>query len=452
MRKLFLFLLPALLCLSACSDGTPEEEAYVTVSLDLNNAVLGSDTVSIPEDFVGIIHSGYSNDPDSEYALLNELGVEWVHQDFSWSSIEKADNQWTFGSFDAYVTRANAEGKKVLGMLLYDVGWIHTGKGEPDKYVSEDEIPLFCDYARETVKRYNGKNGHGKVDAWAIWNEPNLEDRFWKGTKAEFYALTKATAETIRALDAIEDTHTFLVGGLFNTLATPEWIDGIFTSGAMEKIDAIAYHPYTPNAFGAAGVYHGFKNQVAAHGFADKIWVNEIGYPTQGSYGTEVKESDMPEMVTKTMALLAADGAKTIFWYHLFDSQNRNPIDSEDWFGLVWKNGSDWQKKGGYDAFALCAHQFRGKESRTISFPGSNLPGFIKTCYFEGNDNSRILLVWNESVISTRNVKITLPGIDHKVWNLANGSSQDVGATNTVTLYPTDRSKQTVVFLTWQQP
>jgi hypothetical protein len=82
----------------------------------------------------------------------------------------------------------------------------------------------------ETVKRYNGKNGHGKVDAWLIWNGPDLADRFWSGTKEEFFALTKKTAEAIRELDKQEGTTTTLVGGVFSVLALndDEWVKGIF--------------------------------------------------------------------------------------------------------------------------------------------------------------------------------------------------------------------------------
>jgi GH35 family endo-1,4-beta-xylanase len=120
---------------------------------------------------------------DTEYALIKEMGAAWVHRDFSWSSIEPEEGNWQYEAFDWYVSRANAEGKKILGMLLYDTGWIHDGTraddrfrdGEPHHYVSMSEISRYCDYVRETVRRYNGRYGYGRVDAWAIWNEPNLK-------------------------------------------------------------------------------------------------------------------------------------------------------------------------------------------------------------------------------------------------------------------------------------
>jgi hypothetical protein len=448
-------LIPFLLFFVACSSDTPEEK-YITVSLDLNTVKPKEGALLIPDDFAGMIHSGYSEDLDREYVLLDEMGVVWVHRDFSWSSIQPAEKKdaspenWNWNWLDNYVSRANVEGKKILGMLLYDVDWIHEGKDRKGRYVTADEIPYFCKYAVETVKRYNGKNNHGTVDAWVVWNEPNLADRFWSGDKEEFFNLTAATAAAVRELDKVQDTYTTLIGGVFNTLADDEWINGIFESHAMDEIDGIAYHPYTPNAVASAYVYNAFKNKLPGE-FQNEIWVNEIGYPTRGTYGTEVAEVDMPEMVTKTFTLIAAEGARTLFWYHMFDSQDRDLDNSEDWFGLVWKNGADWQKKGGYYGYTLCANNLPGKTYKKLDISGTDIPDFIKTHYFEHSDGSRVLLIWNDSPISTRNVTINLPGTDWKVWDTASGLSQDIGAKVTYTLYPTNSSKRTLLFLTWNE-
>jgi hypothetical protein len=446
MRGKFAGYVSLLLCLGACAtNNTPGNR--------------------VPADFAGMMHSGDSGDLDREYRLLDEMGVTWVQKDFSWNSIQPAAKQdlppdkWNWSGFDAYVRRANGEGKKILGMLLYDTDWIHWGKDEPDRYVSAEEIPLFYTYARETVRRYNGKNGYGKVDAWAIWNEPNLSSRFWRGTKKEFFTLTRETAQTIRELDEAEETETFLVGGVFNTLVLLDgkWVTGLFDSGAMEQVDAIAYHPYMPGAQSTALSYRLFRKKVARYGFADKIWVNEVGYPTTGirNYGTEVAESNMPDVVTKTAALLAAEGAKTIFWYHLFDNPERDPNDSEDWFGLIWKRSpEDWRKKGGADAYALCARNLAGK----TAVPGAYTKlGFsLKRLYFEGDDGSRVLLVWTESILLPRKVTLTLPGRNQKIWNPADGSFQTVGERVTYTLYPPGQADQNLkpnlLFFTWDAP
>jgi hypothetical protein len=414
----------------------------------------------IPEDFAGIIHTGYSEDPDTEYALLGETGIAWVHRDFSWSSVEPADNDWRYGEFDRYVSRANAEGKKILGMLLYDTGWIHNGTRADDRfkdrrtheYVSASEIPLYCDYVRETVRRYNGNHGYGRVDAWAIWNEPNLK-QFWQGSREEYFALAREAVRTIRELDEAEGTRTTVIGGVLSDMefvfGDPSWIRGLFESRAMDGTDGIAFHPYHLSAQASARIFNRFRNVAAPYGFAEKIWINEVGFPTRGSSPRTVPESKMPETVAKTTVLLAAGGARTLFWYHLFD---------DDSYGLVDKSTLPWRKRGGYWAYALCVNNLAGKTFRPGAYPNVRAPSKTRSFYFEGDRGSRVLIVWNESALFSKTVDVKLPGANHKSWNVATGLSEDLrltGGEYSAVLYPSggkdQAAKPGLLFLTWDE-
>ena len=419
-------------------------------------------TVHIPADFAGMCHSGYhSADLDREYGILDEMGVTWLHRDFSWSTIQPSEGAWDFSRFDDYVQRANAEGKKIMGMLLYDVNWVHDKFGNPrERRIREEELPFYVNYAVETVKRYNGKNGCGLVDAWLIWNEPDLNPRFWSGSREEFFALTKTTASAIRNLDEAEGTTTTLIGGVFSPLADDEWITGLFQSGAMAQVDGVAYHPYSIAPSSTANVFNTFKRKVEPYGFAGKIWANEVGYPTfsekgpipEGRYRTDQWEGDMPEVVTKTFVLLAAAGARNITWYHLFDSGVRNNADSENWFGLVWrKTADDWEKKGGYWGYALCANNIPGKTYQEKTFFSDSVPSNIHSAYFEGTDGRHTLVVWNNSPLRNADVSITLNGSNHTLWNVETGVSSGIAATSTHTLYPVNTWQKTLIFITWQE-
>ncbi|MDR1587213.1 MAG: hypothetical protein LBS57_07150 [Treponema sp.] len=437
-RTAFLALAAALVILS-CPQDTPDEDA-------------GETDVELAKDLMGMVHAGSRAEVTAEYTLLDEMGVEWMLKDFSWSSIQTDPNTWNIDAYKTYADNAETNGKKILAILDYDTDWVHGSKpprGAP--YIEADEIPAFCEYVKRTVERYRDR-----VDAWCIWNEPNLDDRFWSGTREEFYALTIAAAGAIREVAP----NAVIVGGAFNTLVTDDWIEGIFTSGAMEKIDFIAYHPYAPNARGTGAVYKGFRDNVARYGFADKIWVTEAGYPTVrdedlvngrlpgGRYGTEVNIEDMPETVTKTISLLAAAGAKKIFWYHIFDppASEQEAGDSEDWFGLV---EDDYTKKKGALAYALCAKYLPGKTWRHEGFPGAELPDSVTSCYFEGNDGSRCLVLWNESSVSSRTVNLVISGTDRLLHNVADGTNTAF-SDGDYTLHPNNTRQQTLLFVTWK--
>jgi hypothetical protein len=423
-------------------------------------------SLAIPADFAGMCHSGYSSNLDREYGILNEMGVVWLHRDFSWSSIQresekdKPPEEWNWTNFDSYVARANAENKKIMGMLLYDVDWVHDKFNHAhERRIWAEELPDYVNYAVETVKRYNGKNGHGIVDAWYIWNEPDQDTRFWLGTKDEFFALTKETASAIREMDTQEGTTTTLIGGVFSPLVLNDdkWISGLFTSAAMKQVDFISFHPYSITPASSMNFFNIFKQKVAPYGFADKIYVNEMGYPTYsergiippGRMGTDQYEGDMPEVVTKTFVLLATAGARNLIWYHLFDGAKRT--DSESWFGLVWRKDDDnWIKKGGYWGYSLCAKNIPGKTYKEKRFFSGTVPDNIQSAYFEGSDGKHTLIVWNTSISRNAAVTITLNGSNHKLWDVKTGLPTDTAKTFTYTLYPAYSDEQNLLFFTFE--
>jgi hypothetical protein len=470
--RLFVLIAVIAILLSCSADKEPD---FSGITLDLTTAVSPSTAsiYSVSADFAGMCHAGYSNNLDREYPMLDEMGVTWLHRDFSWWSIqpeEKKDSDpsdWNWSNFDSFVDRGRSENKKIMGMLLYGVGWVHTilggcGGGEnagSERIICNDtEIAAFTKYAVETVRRYNGKKGHNKVDAWLIWNEPDLQPRFWTGTKDQYFALAKATAEAIRELDKEEKTTTVLLGGVFTAMVSDDWITGLAEKGGMDKLDGIAFHPYSPNPKGCLSIFNSFKQRVGVYGFADKIWVNEMGYPTYleqgpiptGRYGTDRYEGDMPEVAVQTFTLLAAAGARNLTWYHLFDGATRKESDSEAWFGLVWRKSDDeWIEKGGYWGYALCANNIPGKTYKKLNFQ-SSVPQDLECYYFEGG-GKRVLVVWNENPLVTRNVRIILGGSNHKLWNAETGESSSLDSTSVHTLYPIDNYQKTLVFLTWDE-
>jgi hypothetical protein len=191
---------------------------------------------------------------------------------------------------------------------------------------------------------------------------------------------------------------------------------------------------------------------VAPYGFADKIWVNEVGFPTRGSFLQRVAEARMPETTARTITLLAAGGARNFFWYQMFEG---------DPFGLVDERVRPWRKKGGYWAYTLCANNLPGKvfagEYQNLKVSRGN-PRKTRSFYFEGDDGGRVLIVWNESAIFSKTVRLELPGTNHKRWNVVTGVSEDLGLDGkmyTTVLYGSGGkdplAKPGLLFLTWDE-
>jgi len=371
----FLTLLPVtcylLFVLSACASNSA-----------VNNN--GNSFREIPADIAGLVHAGETNSPE-EYALLDRLGASWLLATFYWSGIEPSDDRWSFDSYDKYVDTARAAGKKVIGILAYDAPWIHPD-GKSRRYVPPDKIHFYLDYVRQTAARFKGR-----VDAWCVWNEPN--GHFWKGSKDEFFTLARLAADAVKEADP----GVTLLGGAFNRgiFGLPKaYIRGLFESGAMEKADAVAFHPYELNPARTARLYDQFRAIVAEYGFADRIWVTEVGYPTGGMYPTATSEKKFPAFVVKTFVNLAAGGAQTVMWYQLFDPMQRAKSNSENFFGLV-RSKNDYASKGA-EAFRLCAAHLAGTTYRPGLPLRERVPGSLRAFCFAKPEGGGALVLWKE--------------------------------------------------------
>jgi len=363
----------------------------------------------IPSDYAGIVHAGHTG-TEEEFAYLNHLGASWVLHTFNWDRIESRQGEWNFDYYDQIVNNSAAAGIKVLGVLAYDVGWIHEdGKGR--KYIPPERLPDFLQFVRKTVEHFQGRIG-----AWCIWNEPNAH--FWTGTDDEFVELSRQAADAVREVD----NEVVLLGGAFNRgyFGLPEkLIRKLFESGAMDKVDAVAFHPYELNPTRSARIYDRFRKIVDDYGFGDKIWITEAGYPTGGRYPTRIREDKFPEYVLKTFVLLAARGSNKLLWYQLFDPVERSNGDSEDFFGLV-RSREDYTSKGA-QAFRLCAVYLSGTTCY-VQEPGRDgIPNSIRMFWFRNADGGALVL-WNEG-LGSRKVSLRIPGTNRRMHDPVTGNA-----------------------------
>jgi hypothetical protein len=385
----------------------------------------------IPKDFSGIVHAGNSR-TKTEMAFLEKSGVKWVMRTFDWGLIQPYQDEWDFLELDAVVDTVIASGIKMLGVLAYDNWWIHNDNSV--RIVTKENLPHFLEYVRGTVEHFRGR-----VSAWCIWNEPNTS-YFWRGTDEEYYELTRQAAYAVKETDP----EAILLCGAFNRgiLGLQEkFIRGLFEWGAMEKADGVAFHPYELNPVRTILLFDEFKKIMNDYGFADKIWITEVGYPTGGMYPTKIRERRLPEYVVKTYILLAASGSRKLFWYQLFDPPVRSMSNSENFFGLV-RSRRDYTSKG-MKAFSLCAEYLADSICYTqIPWLG-NLPKSLKVFWFK-KEGGGTLVLWNEGV-GSKQVNLSFPGTDHLSHNITSGEASPIPAKMSVKIGGIP------VFITWQE-
>lgn len=383
----------------------------------------------VSSDFSGIVHAGWTlTAKENDY--LNYLGVSWILHTFYWGGIEPEQGNFNFQSYDNMVNNAKNSNLKVLGVLAYDTRWIHPDR-RGHNYIPPERIPDYLNYVRRTVEHFKGR-----VDAWCIWNEPNFH--FWQGSDKEFIELALQAATAVREVDK----EVILLSGAFNRgfFGLPEkFIRGLFESGAMEKVDFIAFHPYEVGVNRVIRINEKFREIVDQYGFGDKIWITEVGFPTGGWYPTKVSEIKFPLTVIKTCTLLAASGVEKIFWYQLFDPVNRAG-SSEDFFGLV-RSTEDYTSKGA-EAFRLCAVYFSDSICYAYTPERDNLPSGLNAFWFKRPDGGALVL-WKDG-FGFMQTSIKLPGINHLQHDIETGNASSINSETIIS------AGNEPLFITWQ--
>jgi len=238
-------------------------------------------------------------------------GIDWIRIDLIWAIVEPAQDQFDWGLYDRIVNDARGRGLRILASIAYTPAWATDG-GELTG-VPRDPADWY-DVCYRAAARYRGR-----IDAWGLWNEPNLGG-FWQGSRQQYIEqILIPGARAVRAADP-----SALVTGPdlahLNGASWDSWLDACIRQ-AGDLLDVVTHHVY-PSGESQTDVTRKLQNGSVnpldppsvrkvlerTGWFGRPFWVTETGYPS--SRGGEYKQS---------------------FFY-------RDLID--DWFGL--KRVDDW--------------------------------------------------------------------------------------------------------------
>jgi hypothetical protein len=176
-----------------------------------------------------------------DLGLINDMGFNWVKQNFPWREIEGiAKGQFDWYRTDYIVEEVEKAGLKLIVRLDRQPFW-----SEPTDNQWQDNGPPgnyqdFGDFCGAVAARYRGRIG-----AYQVWNEPNL-DREWgmrPPDPAAYTELLKACYTAIKAADpeAIVISAGLAPTGTDSAQAMPDtkFLQGMYDAGAAAYFDVL---------------------------------------------------------------------------------------------------------------------------------------------------------------------------------------------------------------------
>jgi polysaccharide biosynthesis protein PslG len=172
------------------------------------------------------------------------LGVEWVKQDIFWRDFEPIKGEIDFNTLDNIVNTLRENNLNILFTVSAAPDWARTStdeNGPPDNFAD------YGAFVGALAARYAGQ-----VQAYEIWNEPNLR-REWNSTihnisAASYIELLRTGYTAIKAADA---SAVVVSGGLsptgfndgVNAINDRLFLDALYIAGLGDVSDAIGAHP-----------------------------------------------------------------------------------------------------------------------------------------------------------------------------------------------------------------
>ena len=281
-----------------------------------------------------------------EIGLLGRSGADFARRRLSWTEIEPAQGAFDWSRYDALYAELLDEGIRPLWLLVDAPCWARPPDqscipNAPARAPSVDHAADLGAFLAEATRRYPEALGI------EVGNEVN-DERFWVGglNPNDYAYLLGIAADAVHAADpempvVASGFAPFEKPGP-NRLPWRDYVRAMINSGAAEKVDALAFHPYPPgNALQKADAVvaeqAGFEDYLDAKGLGDvPVWVTEIGVTTVGP------EARTPEQqaieLTGILEGLEERGTPVVAFHRLQDEVIAGD-ELEAGFGVVAADG-----------------------------------------------------------------------------------------------------------------
>ena len=294
---------------------------------------------------------------DKTAVAMQELGGGWARLSLSWSDwvspSEGNYNNSALSHFDRGVDLARAAGYKILVMVEQSPDWARTST---NKNAPPDDNADLAAYMAFLANRYVGR-----VEAYEVWNEPNLLWAWPSGPSPTEYAnMLRDVAPAIRGADPNAE---IVFGGLNKN-------DYVFVERAYNAIpnlgdyfDVMALHPYPHNGRapettwldskgridkGAFSGYREVRASMLARGDVKPIWLTEFGWSTTSLYGG-VSPETQASFLTRAYRCLEQDPyVEVATWYNLRNEYWE--FDADKWVTQLGLLTTDFTRKPAFYA------------------------------------------------------------------------------------------------------
>ena len=262
---------------------------------------------------------------DAVLDKIEESGATWVRLDVGWGMLQPTEGQWDMSwavpLVDEVMAQLRARDLKVEVMFWLTPDWANGGQGP---YTPPDDNADFAKALSWVANRWGST-----VDAWEIWNEPNL-DSFFVGTDPEVY--TDLLCASYPAVKKNDPGAPVVFGGLM--YADDPWLSEAYDAGVKGCFDVMSVHTYMAPSDAEPSLYDNgqvwtianlkkVREVMLAHDDAKPMWITEFGWsvhdnaPDDDPWRRGVTAAEQAQYAAEALAIFSNDFpyVQNAFWY-----------------------------------------------------------------------------------------------------------------------------------------
>lgn len=188
---------------------------------------------------------------ERDLKLAKDAGFTWVKQMFQWDYIEgKGKGQFEWNEPDRLVKATSQLGLKVVARIDWTPKWARPDAAPKDGAWNGAPAKMedFGDFIYALVSRYKTGSPNGHIDAFEIWNEPNLA-REWGGKAPSASEYSEMLKVAYQAAKKADPSVMVVSAGLSPTgTVSPEarpddlYLDEMYKAGVKPYFDVLGAH------------------------------------------------------------------------------------------------------------------------------------------------------------------------------------------------------------------
>jgi hypothetical protein len=302
--------------------------------------VVATAGAAMRSEFFGVVQGGGLGTRD-----LKGLERARIHSDrfmLNWGWVQRrGEGEFNWAGTDRLIGSLASHGVRSVPVVWGNPGWVYGSPARPPLTRPRD-AQAWRNFLRAAVARY-GPGGtfwatryrqlYGPkatpvpIEAWQIWNEPNLSKFFAPYPSPTEYAQLLRISHT--AIKGQDPNAQIVLAGMpgYGDVTAWQFLYGLYSvPGVRRDFDAAALHPYARDIALYKKQIQRFRTVMRNHNDAGTpLWISEIawGSAPPDRFGINKGPAGQAQLLTKAFDLILSHrsmwNVQHVFWYHWRD-------------------------------------------------------------------------------------------------------------------------------------